>query len=158
MRHIYHGDTGTRLYRIWKGIKMRCSLKTHPTYPSYGGRGIQVCPEWIENYPAFKEWALNNGYADDLELDRIDVDGGYSPKNCRWISHHEQTLNRRDTLYIAYNGRTERFVDFCRTHSINQHTVNGWRHMGILDQKLEEKLGYPVRVRQRREMVGKCDF
>ena len=153
MRHHFHGDTGTRLYRIWKTMRCRCLDANHPTYKNYGGRGIRICDEWSENYPAFKDWCLNHNYAADLELDRIDVDGDYSPDNCRWITHHEQTLNRRDTLYIAYNGQMERFVDFCNRFHLNHSTVTSWRSKGILDEKLGERLGFPVIVRQRREMV-----
>ena len=103
-----------------------------------------MCDEWIEDYPQFKRWALSHGYEESLELDRINVNGGYSPENCRWISHHEQTLNRRDTLYVIVNGQKERFRDFCERNGINLHTVNGWRHLGIETQKISEIIGVPI--------------
>lgn len=155
MKHHMHGDTGTRLYRIWKSMKCRCTNELHPTYPRYGGRGITVCDEWVENYPAFKRWALTHGYDEDLELDRINVDMGYDPMNCRWISHHEQTLNRSDTLYLIMGGNLIRFADFCKEHGLNRHTVTGWRSQGILDTRLTELFNTPVQVKQWREVMRK---
>lgn len=146
MIYELHGDTGTRLHRIWKSMKCRCSLRTHPTYTNYGGRGISVCSEWNNSYSSFKEWSLLNGYSDQLELDRIDVNGNYEPGNCRWVSHHEQTLNRRDTLYLNVGGDVVRLRDFCRENGINLHSVNNWRHKGVLDEKLSEIIGNPVSV------------
>ena len=146
MSYELHGDTGTRLYRIYKSMKCRCYLTTHPTYKNYGARGISVCKEWLESYSSFKEWSISNGYDNDLELDRTDVNGDYSPSNCRWVSHYEQTLNRRDTLYVNVNGSKQRLRDFCELNSININSVNAWRHRGILEQKLTEKLGTSVYI------------
>ena len=112
-----------------------------------------MCDEWRKSYMAFRDWAKTHGYADGLELDRIDVNGGYNPGNCRWISHHEQSLNRRDTLYVCMGGHVERLFDFCTRHSINRNTVNNWRHIGVLDAKLSELFGEPVTVKQRREVI-----
>lgn len=90
-----HGGEGTRLYRIWKGMKQRCyNNKTH-NYQNYGGRGIDICDEWKDNFPAFRDWSLKNGYADDLSIDRIDNDRGYSPDNCRWADRVTQRANQR---------------------------------------------------------------
>lgn len=133
-----HGDTGTRLYRIWKSMKCRCLCPSYPPYKRYGARGINVCEDWAKSYEAFRTWAYSHGYADDLELERIDVNGNYDPKNCSWITHHEQTLNRRDTLYIQIHGVRERLRDFCNDHNISMNTVNNWRHLGVLEQKLSE--------------------
>lgn len=83
-----HGKYGSRLYRIWKGIKGRCFNPSNSKYPIYGGRGITVCNEWLE-YEPFYEWAMKNGYKEDLTIERIDVNGNYEPSNCTWVTEKE---------------------------------------------------------------------
>lgn len=95
-----HGESHTRLYSVWQGMRERCYNKNHISYELYGGRGIKVCDEWNNSYVAFKEWAENNGYdwsakRGDCTLDRIDVNGSYSPDNCRFVDMLVQSNNRR---------------------------------------------------------------
>lgn len=86
-----------RLYHTWNGIKYRCENKNSKDYPHYGGRGIKMCPEWRNDFQAFYDWAMSNGYADNLTIDRIDVNGNYEPSNCRWITVAEQNRNKTTT-------------------------------------------------------------
>lgn len=84
----------TREYNIWRLMKRRCYNKNDSHYYAYGGRGIKVCDEWLSS-DGFLSWAYENGYADDLELDRIDADEDYSPQNCRWITKSENSKRKR---------------------------------------------------------------
>ncbi len=90
-----HGCTHTRLYRIWTSMKTRCTNPKSKTYDYYGGRGIGICSEWMDDFSTFHNWAINNGYAEELTIDRINGDRNYSPDNCRWATWHEQRINQR---------------------------------------------------------------
>ena len=89
-----HGQSKTRLYRIWHGMLDRCNNHNRHEYMYYGGRGITVCDEWMEFEPFYK-WAMSHGYAYDLTIDRINNDGNYEPNNCRWVTMKEQAKNKR---------------------------------------------------------------
>lgn len=129
-----HGCTNTRLFSIWYGMKKRCYNKNMRIYMNYGGRGIDMCSEWRESFLAFKTWADTNGYRDNLTLDRIDNNKGYSPENCRWLTIKEQQSNRRNNHWVTYRGVTK--------------TVTQWAsELGMTRQCLLYRLKvYPVEV------------
>lgn len=118
-----HGMTGTRIHNEWRAMKRRCYTKSHIEYKRYGGRGISVCDEWRDNFMSFYDWAMTNGYRDDLTLDRIDVNGNYEPSNCRWVTQKEQQNNRRNNHYIEYNGEKLTAKQFSEKYNLNYSTL-----------------------------------
>lgn len=90
-----HGLHGNELYCRWKNMKRRCYDKKAPNYINYGGRGISVCDEWKDNYAAFYNWAINNGYKKELQIDRRDNDKNYEPSNCRFVTQAVNNTNKR---------------------------------------------------------------
>ena len=97
MKREQHGDKGTRLYTAWCNMKAKCSNTDNPLY---GGKGIEVCKEWSNSYLVFKEWSINNGYSEDLTIDRVDGNGNYEPNNCRWVSYKTQNNNKCNNIVI----------------------------------------------------------
>jgi len=123
-----HGQSHTRLYNIWSGMRQRCKNQNNPKYQNYGSRGIRVCDEWDSSFKAFEDWALSNGYDPSLSIDRIDVNGNYCPDNCRWATPEEQSLNRTDNHYLTFNGRTmtmkEWADDMCIPYKQLEYRIN----------------------------------
>lgn len=123
-----------RLNRIYASMKQRCCYPKCPHYKYYGARGITVCKEWLDEeivkhpntkgWLAFKKWALESGYKDDLTIDRIDVNKGYSPDNCRWISQKGQQNNRRNNRLVTYKGKTQTLSEWCDELHLNYKTVS----------------------------------
>ena len=118
-----HGDTGTRLWKIWLGMKDRCARNAR-----YRSRGITVCDEWLD-YACFKKWAMNNGYEDFLTIDRINNDLGYSAENCRWATYKQQERNRTNNILLTVNGQTKCLSEWAETTGISEQTLR-WRVRG----------------------------
>lgn len=100
-----HRQSKTRLYRCWQHMKHRCYREDDENYSYYGGRGIIMCDEWKDSYENFSKWAIDNGYKENLTIDRIDCDGNYEPNNCRWITQKEQTRNTRRNTFVYLEGK-----------------------------------------------------
>lgn len=118
-----HGMYGTRIYRIWANMKARCNNKNDYHYKNYGARGIKICDEWLQDFRNFYNWAINNGYRDDLTIDRINVNGNYEPSNCKWSTMLEQSKNRRASHLVTYNGETKNLKDWIRILKLNNSIV-----------------------------------
>lgn len=118
MKHKTHGKTNTRLYKLWLGMRKRCYNPTAPHYEYYGGRGITVCDEWKNDFMSFYNWSYENGYSDDLSIDRIDNDKGYSPDNCRWETIKNQARNKTNLLYANVNGVEKTLCEWSEIYGI----------------------------------------
>ena len=107
-----HKMKHTRIYNIWCWMRKRCNNQKEKCYKYYGGEGKTVCHEWDEFLP-FYQWAIENGYNDKLSIDRIDINKGYSPDNCRWATPTEQNRNRRNTVMIKNGDKFESLPKLC---------------------------------------------
>lgn len=135
----------TRIYKEWKGIKERCLNKNNHAYKNYGGRGITICDEWLgENgFEYFCDWAMQNGYQDNLTIERKDVNGNYCPENCCWIPIGDQALNTRANVYLEYNGESKPIAQWAKEYGINYQVFhNRVRNLGW---NMERALHEPVR-------------
>lgn len=104
-----------RLLGIWEAMKTRCYKNNGSyLYSRYGGRGIKVCDEWLDSFMNFFDWAMNNGYEENLTIDRVDVDGDYEPNNCRWATRSEQSNNTTTNRNITYKGETRTLAEWSR--------------------------------------------
>lgn len=130
-------STNSRLNRIYYCMRTRCLNPNFKEFKHYGGRGITICKEWADpeiialgrrgrvtkGWLAFKNWAMLNGYKDDLTLDRIDNNKGYSPDNCRWVTMKTQCNNTRRNHLITYKGKTQSLSAWCNELGLNYSTV-----------------------------------
>ena len=109
-----HGMSKTRLYSEWQTIKKRCYCPKNIGYDMYGGRGITVCDEWLNDFQAFYDWSMSHGYQDDLTIDRKNVNKGYSPDNCRWVTMEVQGNNKRNNILLTYENKTQTLSQWAR--------------------------------------------
>lgn len=125
-----HGMSNTKLFKVWRGIIDRTMYPSSKSYKHYGQRGITICSEWYESFETFYKWAIENGYKEGLTLDRVDVDGNYTPDNCRWTGWKEQENNRTNNHIITYKGETHTMKEWSEIRGIKYSTlsmrINKW--------------------------------
>lgn len=128
-----HGQTKTRLYRVWSNMKTRCDNPNYYLTDSYGARGITYCDDWIK-FESFMDWSLANGYREELTLDRINTNGNYEPNNCRWTTMSVQQNNRTNNRLITYNGECDTLANWSRKlnikYNVLQHQLNMGKGLG----------------------------
>lgn len=109
-----HNLSETRLYRIWNNMKQRCYNEKNISYKYYGGKGIEICSEWLRSFKSFYDWAMENGYEENLSIDRIDSNSGYFPRNCRWVTLEEN--GRRGIKFDNDITRIRKLTELSQTH------------------------------------------
>lgn len=102
-----HGAKHSKLYGVWCAVKARCLNPKNKRFDRYGGRGITICDQWIDDFAAFREWALSNGYREGLTIERMKVNENYEPSNCTWIPNEEQAKNRTSRREVTAFGETK---------------------------------------------------
>ena len=134
------GERPSRLYVIWRDMKARCGDPGNIGFHLYGGRGISVCPEWLDSFSAFHKWATENGYSDELTIDRIDNNGNYSPENCRWATEEEQQNNKRNTVFVTVHGKRKSISEWAKLVGDSPAALRHRRYRGTLQDYLESKV------------------
>lgn len=122
--NLSHGLRDTKLYNVWANMKQRCLNEKNPSYKYYGGRGITICDEWANDFHCFYSWAMCNGWNDELEVDRIDNNMGYSPENCRIVSHKQNCRNQNRTILVPYNGEQKPLIELCDQLSLSYGRIS----------------------------------
>lgn len=144
-----HGLRHTRIYETWVNMKTRCLNKNNKNYSNYGGRGIKVCDKWKNDFMSFYNWAMENGYRDDLTIDRIDVNGNYEPNNCRWTTIEKQNNNRRNNYVVLYKGESKTLEEWSKILPINISS-SVLRYRIVHNWDIEKAFTKPVDRRRNR--------
>ena len=134
-RYRIHGMHKTRLYTAWSHMKQRCLNPKCREYQHYGGRGITVCNEWLDDFINFRDWAHKNGYREDLTLDRIDNNQGYYPENCRWVSMVVQENNKRNNHYYLFKGQMKTLSQIAKEYHISRNSL--YYRVNVVGKNLE---------------------
>lgn len=132
-------------------MKDRCFNPRCKAFENYGGRGITVCDEWVNDPDSFVEWALSHGYEDDLAIDRIDNDGNYEPINCRWVTAAENNQNRRSSRFYTIDGETKNLQQWCDHYGVSRSMVAARLNRGWT---IERALTQQKRARDTEELIG----
>lgn len=142
---LEHNTDLDRIRRIYNGMKQRCYNPNGTKYKDYGGRGIKICDEWLNDRQKFEQWSLSHGYENGLTIDRIDVNGNYEPSNCRWITNSEQQRNKRlPKGGVEFKGEKYTLKELCERYNTSDAFVR--YRMKILGMTLEEALETPKKT------------
>jgi hypothetical protein len=144
-----HGSSNSRLYRVWSEMKRRCYDPRRQGYENYGGRGIQMCPEWKAGFADFKDWAIAAGYRTGLTIDRIDVNGNYAPENCRWVTCKENVRNRRITRRVTVSGVEMSLGEAAEKYGVPYNRLKARLYMGYSPEDAVRPETDPLRRRSR---------
>ena len=139
------------LVKVFHHMQSRCYNPNDKLYKDWGGRGIKICNEWVENIDSFVSWAISNGYQKGLTIDRIDNNGDYFPDNCRWVTLAENNQNRRSSIFYTYNGKTQNLQQWCNEYGISRSMVNKRLKMGW---DFEKALFTPKQTRDKESIIG----
>lgn len=120
----YGKKKNKRINIIYNGMKARCYNSNTPEYKNYGGRGIKICDEWLDNYWNFENWAINNGYKNNLSIDRINNDENYEPNNCRWATRIQQQNNTRNNKFVIYKGERKTIAEWSRIIGVSSSCLS----------------------------------
>ena len=124
VKRTTHGHRNTKLYKTWTSIKDRCYNPSCPGYVNYGGRGIGMHDEWKNNFMAFYESAMETGYSENLQIDRINNDGDYEPGNIRWVTVKQNARNRRTNRFLTINGETKCIAEWAETLGVSVDRIS----------------------------------
>lgn len=141
-----HGKSETRLYGIWCGMKKRCYNKKEPCYGRYGGKGITVCAEWLDKengFINFYNWSMAHGYDDNLSIDRIANDSGYSPENCRWVTTKIQNNNSSNCHFVNYKGCRKTISQLSEEYNVPYYIL--YQRICKLNWSIDDSIRYPVK-------------
>ena len=133
-------------------MKQRCYDENNRAYNYYGKRGIKICDEWLKDINNFHKWALNNGYRENLTIERIDVNGNYEPKNCKWITKAQQGYNKTNSVLYTINGETKCLAEWCKLYDKDYFLVRGRLKRG---NSIEQALTKPIDVKKRNKLYKK---
>lgn len=135
-RSITHGLSKHPLFRTWCDMKNRCYFKKHNRYANYGGKGILICKEWLDDFKVFYDWAIESGWEHGLTIDRIKNDKNYEPSNCRWATMKEQNSNRTTCKYLTFNGKTMIITQWAQKLNLSYSTLNRRLKKGLPLEKV----------------------
>lgn len=137
-----HGKSNHPLHAVWNTMKQRCYNRNNKSYDNYGGRGIKVCKEWLDDFMNFYNWAINNGYESGLTVDRLNANGDYEPNNCRLVDMTIQQNNRSNNIILSYKNENRTLSEWSKLYNISSSTIR--KRLYVLGWSIEDALTIKV--------------